>query len=104
MGSIASPPPIRLAIFECDTPLDDARARYGTYGGMFEALFLRDPKKPQMSDRFAVTKWKVDQNDADYPEADAIDVILITGSSKGSFLPSESSVSRVWIQALISSA
>ena len=30
--------PLRIAILECDTPLDNTRAKYGGYGGVFTAL------------------------------------------------------------------
>ncbi|EXJ94826.1 hypothetical protein A1O1_03224 [Capronia coronata CBS 617.96] len=80
MGSIFAPAPIHLAILECDTPQPGARARYGTYGGMFEALLQRDPKQ------IAVTKWQVDQDDAEYPDIASIEAVLMTGSKHSAYL------------------
>lgn len=73
--------PIRLAILECDTPFPQARARYGSYGGMFEALFLNNPKAGP-TDLVLFTKYWVDRDDAEYPDMEDVDVILITGSSE----------------------
>lgn len=32
------PPPLRIAILEADTPLPEALAKYGGYGGVFKQL------------------------------------------------------------------
>jgi hypothetical protein len=32
---------VRIAILECDTPLDQTQARYGGYGGVFAALMTK---------------------------------------------------------------
>jgi hypothetical protein len=87
MGSIDPPnypPAIRLAIFECGTPLPLARERYGTYGGMFEALFSaqQNPKVPATEKKITFSKYQVDFEGAEYPDLKEVDVILITGSSR----------------------
>lgn len=88
MGSIGpsehQPKSIRLAILECDTPFPQAQARYGSYGGMFEALFLHNPKAGP-TDLVSFTKYWVDRDDIEYPDLEDVDVILITGSSE--YLP-----------------
>jgi len=85
MGSISpseqTPKPIRLTIFECDTPLPQARAQYETYGGMFEALILQDSKN-EPRDLVTVTRYQVDRDGAEYPDLGDVDVIFITGSSE----------------------
>lgn len=93
MGSIDPsdyPLTVRLAIFECGTPLPLAKERYGTYGGMFEALFSaqQTPKISATEKRITFTKYQVDHEEAEYPELNEVDVILITGSSKFSVHPS----------------
>lgn len=92
MGSIDPPdcpPTVRLAIFECGTPLPLAKGRYGTYGGMFEALFSaqQNPKAPATEKKITFSKYQVDYEGAEYPDLDEVDVILITGSSKFSTQP-----------------
>lgn len=87
MGSIDPsdyPQAIRLAIFECGTPLPLARERYGTYGGMFEALFSaqQNPKAPATEKKITFSKYQVDFEGAEYPDLSEVDVILITGSSQ----------------------
>ena len=84
MGSMSPSPSTRLAILDCDTPLDEAQAKYGTYSGMFEALLRQagqEQHRPALSDALVIAKWQVDRDGARYPEMDEIDAILITGSS-----------------------
>lgn len=88
MGSIAAAPlaVVRLAILECDTPRPMARSRYGSYGGMFERILRTDKQSLLLSDEHAgtiqVSKWQIDCDEAEYPDLDAIDALLITGSSE----------------------
>ncbi len=77
--------PIRIAVLECDTPLDNTKAKYGGYGGVFEALLLASAKaldQPETVDPqsgLKISKWNVMEDR--YPEPEDIDAILITGSS-----------------------
>lgn len=92
MGSIDPSvylPVIRLAIFECGTPLPLAKEHYGTYGGMFEALFAaqQNPKAPATERKITFSKYQVDCEGAEYPDLSEVDVILITGSSKSALYP-----------------
>lgn len=79
-------PPIRVAILECDTPLDQTKAKYGGYGGVFEALLragadaLGDPNIIDSRSGLLISKWNVESGDK-YPNIEDIDAILITGSS-----------------------
>lgn len=75
-------PSIRLAILECDTPVDTVKERYGSYGDIFErhlqAAAIRLNCK---ADSLIVSKWDV-VNGRAYPEPDDIDAVLLTGSRK----------------------
>ena len=77
----------RLAILECDTPIDSVRELYGTYGNMFSNLLI-----PQVTESFPssdlaleISEWDV-VNAREYPSLEDIDGILITGSSKSTTL------------------
>ncbi|OCK78856.1 GMP synthase [Lepidopterella palustris CBS 459.81] len=82
--------PLRIAILECDTPLDQTRAKYGGYGGVFEALLgagadaLGQPDLVSSKKGLEITKWDV-VNKQKYPSLDQIDAVLITGSRFNSF-------------------
>ena len=89
-------PPVRLAILECDSPLSQTKARYGSYGGCFEALLRAaatqtDPPK----DCLAISMHQIEVDPSNYPNLDDIDAILITGSRHNSFDDSR------WILKLI---
>lgn len=77
--------PIRIAVLECDTPLDNTKAKYGGYAGVFKALLLASAKDLDQPDSvdpqsgLEISKWNVMEDR--YPELDHIDAILITGSS-----------------------
>ncbi|KAI9821802.1 MAG: hypothetical protein M1827_002383 [Pycnora praestabilis] len=83
-------PPLRIAILECDTPLDRTRAKYGGYGGVFQALLsagadaLGHPGLSSSNKDLAITNWNVENNDT-YPVLHDIDAILITGSRNNAF-------------------
>ncbi|PGH02421.1 hypothetical protein AJ79_07653 [Helicocarpus griseus UAMH5409] len=83
-------PPLRIAVLESDTPLDNTRAKYGGYGGVFEALLwasakqLNQPDKIDPSSGLEISKWDV-VNDDKYPSLEDIDAVLITGSKHNSF-------------------
>jgi len=79
-------PPLRIAILECDTPLENANAKYGGYGGVFTALLrasakaLGQPDKLDPETGLEISKWDV-VNGEEYPNLEDIDAILMTGSS-----------------------
>jgi hypothetical protein len=81
--------PIRVAILECDTLLDNTRVKYGSYGGVYEALLRSSAKaldRPETIDPQSgldISKWNVMEDR--YPELEDIDAILITGSSMSSY-------------------
>ena len=82
MGSIDPSqylPTVRLAIFECGTPLPLAKERYGSYGGMFEALFAaqQNPKALATEKKITFSKYQVDCEGAEYPDSSEVDVILM---------------------------
>jgi hypothetical protein len=79
-------PPIRIAILECDTPLPRTKARYGGYGGVFEALLqagAQDLGRPDLSSGLQISRYQVELDAELYPDLHDIDAILITGSSDG---------------------
>jgi len=79
--------PIRLAILQCDTPLDKTKAKYGDYGGVFEALLTAGAKSLDQnpSSLLQISKWHVETEPDRYPDLRDIDAILITGSRHNSF-------------------
>ncbi|KAL1967995.1 hypothetical protein VTN77DRAFT_2412 [Rasamsonia byssochlamydoides] len=83
-------PPLRIAILECDTPLENTKNKYGGYGGVFEALLkasaaaLGQPDRLDPEKDLQLSKWDV-VNGEKYPNLEDIDAILITGSRHNSF-------------------
>jgi len=81
--------PLRIAILECDTPLDQTRSKYGSYGGVFTALLkvgadaLSHPGLTSSSG-LEISCYDV-VSEQKYPELEDIDAILITGSRYNSF-------------------
>ncbi|KAF2143791.1 uncharacterized protein K452DRAFT_268194 [Aplosporella prunicola CBS 121167] len=83
-------PPFRIAVLECDTPLDEVVKEYGRYGEIFEKLLkqgadeLGQPDVASSKD-IQVTKWDVVEKEDEYPELDNVDAVLLTGSKHNSF-------------------
>ncbi|KAK3044419.1 hypothetical protein LTS18_001337, partial [Coniosporium uncinatum] len=82
-------PPLRIAILECDTPLPQTDKEYHGYGGVFTALLQAGADAlghPGLSSKegLDITKFNVEHEER-YPELDAIDTILLTGSKHNSF-------------------
>ncbi|KAF2275561.1 class I glutamine amidotransferase-like protein [Westerdykella ornata] len=81
--------PLRIAILECDTPLDGTRAKYGGYGGVFKALLSRAAdalEDPDISSKNAFEFSIYDVvNKQEYPDLENIDAVLLTGSKHNSF-------------------
>ena len=93
-------PPIRLAILEADTGLQQTMAKYGSYGGVFTSLLHKAADALKIPrEGFEITGWDVvnmgngqeagveemgGQYDwkrtKGYPKMEDIDAILITGS------------------------
>ena len=83
------PLPLRIAILECDTPLENTRAKYGGYGGVFTQLLragadalgypgLSSTSGLELSIFDVVTKQE-------YPKLEDVDGILLSGSKHNSF-------------------
>jgi len=79
-------PPTRLAILECDNPLDNARKKIGSHTGAIQALFAHaavafgDPTSSYVQ-RLQISTWKIyNEDEQDYPSLDAVDAILVSGA------------------------
>jgi hypothetical protein len=86
--------PLRIAILECDTPLEKTKAKYGGYGGVFKQLLERGADKlghPGLSSKegMGLKMFNVENDPEVYPKLEDIDAIVITGSRKISHLPSK---------------
>lgn len=86
-------PPIRIAVLECDEPLTETKAKYGGYGGVFEALLrgaanVLDEPKIDPDSGLQITKWDIVNNSDTYPKLEDIDAVLLTGASMWSRYPS----------------
>jgi hypothetical protein len=75
-------PPLRIAVLECDTPIDPVKAQYGTYGDVFKLLLQSSAATlgSLNSDDLIITKWDI-VDGTEYPDLDEVDAILLTGSS-----------------------
>lgn len=79
--------PLRIAILECDTPLEHTRSKYGGYGGVFKALLeagaesLAQETKSTAPVKLDITKFDVVATE-EYPNLDHVDAVLLTGSRK----------------------
>ena len=80
-------PPLRIAILECDTPLDSVREKYGGYGAIFKNLLERgidaigQPDVITSKRGLDVTYYDV-VTKQEYPKLETIDAVLLTGSSE----------------------
>lgn len=89
--------PIRIAILEADTPLEQTRRMLGSYGGVFTSLLHKAADSSKIPrERLHITGWDVvsepDGGVEDvggqyrwirtrgYPKIENIDAILVTGS------------------------
>lgn len=74
---------LRVAILECDTPIDSVKVRYGTYGDLFNGLLqegLDSLSDFPTSITLHTSKWNVVENPV-YPATADFDALLLTGSS-----------------------
>ncbi|KAF4631904.1 hypothetical protein G7Y89_g6225 [Cudoniella acicularis] len=82
-------PPLRIAILECDTPLEGTRAKYGGYGGVFTALLKAGVDALNYPDLSSSSGLELSIYDVvtaqKYPALEDIDAILLTGSKYTSF-------------------
>lgn len=83
-------PPLRIAVLECDTPLDRTKEKYGGYGGVFKALLetgadaLNKPDLISSKKGLDISKYNVEHEEL-YPDLENIDAILISGSKHNAF-------------------
>jgi hypothetical protein len=78
--------PLRIAILECDRPLDKTREQFGGYGGVFRQLIERAADAlnyPGLDSKngLELSYWAVEKDDV-YPNLEDIDAIMMTGSSE----------------------
>lgn len=73
---------MRIAVIECDSPIDPVRERLGTYGDMFERLLNSGLRSLKWENKvnLKVTKTSVVDNPV-FPSPETYDAILLTGSS-----------------------
>ncbi|GMF70625.1 unnamed protein product [Aspergillus oryzae] len=76
-------PPLRIAILECDTPIESVDRRYNGYYGLFSQLFHECAKSLGLDPETGldITRWDV-VHAQEYPKLEDIDAIVHTGSSK----------------------
>ncbi|TEY79608.1 hypothetical protein BOTCAL_0043g00120 [Botryotinia calthae] len=91
------PPPLRIAVLECDSLLQKTNSKYGGYGGVFTSLLYRGassltPPLPESS--LQISKYDV-VTAQEYPALSSIDAVLISGSRHTSF------ESDAWIVKLV---
>ena len=74
--------PLRIAVLECDTPLNKTRSNYGGYGGVFTSLLNAGAQSIGLDKReLYISTWDV-VNKQEYPQLENVDAVLITGSSE----------------------
>ncbi|KAK6082651.1 GMP synthase [Seiridium cupressi] len=98
MGSQPTPPPIRLAILECDTPVPAVQEKYnnGGYGAVFTDLFRRATAPEPLESQLELSYHDVvNQYETAYPDPESLDAVLISGSKHNSFESDE------WILRLV---
>ncbi|RAH44509.1 type 1 glutamine amidotransferase [Aspergillus brunneoviolaceus CBS 621.78] len=83
-------PPLRIAILECDTPVDKVDTKYGGYRGVFARLLhesaaaLGQPDRLDPETGLDITGWDV-VTAQEYPNLDDVDAIVLSGSKHDSF-------------------
>ncbi|XXG99384.1 hypothetical protein Hte_005721 [Hypoxylon texense] len=100
MGSETTAAPIRLAILEADTPVPGVQAKYGSYGGVFTHLFERAcaalaPAPQPLASVLALSAHDVVRDPSAYPDPEAVDAVLISGSKYSAYENDE------WIVRLV---
>ncbi|KND88316.1 putative glutamine amidotransferase-like protein [Tolypocladium ophioglossoides CBS 100239] len=90
-------PTFRLAVLECDTPVAAVQGTRGSYGEVFRQLLakgLTDLEDKGRISQLCLTKWDVVESQ-EYPKADEVDGILLTGSKHTAF------ANEPWIISLV---
>ncbi|QKX58420.1 uncharacterized protein TRUGW13939_05542 [Talaromyces rugulosus] len=90
-------PPFRIAVLECDTPLENINLKYGGYGGVFTRLLKAsavvlggiNPDTDLIISKFDIV------DGTEYPSLEEVDAILLTGSKHDSF------ADEPWIHTLV---
>ncbi|EPS39344.1 hypothetical protein H072_6853 [Dactylellina haptotyla CBS 200.50] len=73
-----APNPFKLAVLECDQPLDAARKSLGGHAGVWTALFAEAAKSLSIpTDSITTIRYNAEEA---LPTSDAVDGILISGS------------------------
>ncbi|KAF7591083.1 hypothetical protein BBP40_001982 [Aspergillus hancockii] len=71
---------VRVAVLECDIPLDPVTDRYGKYGVIFKRLLTAGLQELGAADvELQTTGWDVMHNQV-YPRPEEFDALLLTGS------------------------
>lgn len=84
-STTTTPPPLRIAVLECDTPIGNTKAKYGGYGGLFEELLIKGADEVRRDDggkqvpELDVRKYNVVDEEL-YPRLEEVDVVLLSGS------------------------
>lgn len=90
-------PPLRIAILECDTPVEKVNNKYGGYRGVFSLLLresaaaLGQPDKLDPETGLEFSGWDV-VTAQEYPNLEDVDAIVLSGSSELATYPSCSSL------------
>lgn len=80
-------PPLRIAVLECDTPVDKINTKYDGYWGVFSSLLRASARSLEQPDRLDpdsgldITRWDV-VTAQEYPKLEDVDALLLTGSSE----------------------
>ena len=77
--------PFTVAVLECDTPIDPVVEKYGTYGDIFERFLKKGLTRYTTTAAAPAPELKVNKSNmvemGELPELDAIDCLLLSGSS-----------------------
>jgi hypothetical protein len=74
--------PFRIAVLECDTPIDAIRERHGTYGNLIKRLMQSSLLASTAVKVEAPTFTSWDVVAKEYPQFDDVDALFLSGSSK----------------------
>jgi GMP synthase (glutamine-hydrolysing) len=89
---------LRIAVLECDTPIQAVSERHGTYCDCFTRLLQagatgQDGFTPKQDVELLISKWDV-VNTTHYPQLDDVDAVLLSGSSE---YPRDHVCRTIWI-------
>jgi len=90
-----APTLIRIALLNCDTPIEPVRLAHGDYYAIFSTLLTRSLPPGVGEDRYALHNYDV-VNKMEYPkDVEEYDALLMTGSAKSAYEDSE------WVHKLL---